>query len=136
MRALFIAAVVLVSGAGCADPENYFLVLAGPVDVTSFEARDEAGDVVWRIESPVGIELKAIVYGVVPQGFSQSVPAAALPPRKLVYGEPLTLTTVTGKRFFVHRGWAVGEAGFDLGTWEAVLRDGATGPASESGEHE
>ena len=67
--------------------------------VERLELRDAAGSVVWVLENPEGREVHEIDYGIVPEGFVQSVPAEGAP-RALVTDEDLVLAYfLPGDRF-------------------------------------
>ena len=102
------SALLVLGVIACApriDPDP-FLVLAGPKDVMRVEVKDEAGSTLWILDAGSSQDLEAIVYGVVPAGFTQLEPADGRPPRPLEPGELVFTTTKTARRLFTHFGVA------------------------------
>lgn len=91
-----------------------FLALAGPKDVMRMEVVDEEGETIWALQAQSPQSVDAIVYGVVPVGFSQIVPADGSLPRPLVPGELLVAETVTSMRRFAHTGVARDGNGMEI----------------------
>lgn len=81
-----------------------FLVLAGPKDVVRIDLEDEEGETLWILEAQPPRTLDFVLYGVVPDGFTQLEPADGSMPRPLVPGELLTSETRTLRRRFRHIG--------------------------------
>lgn len=97
-------------GAGltaCAQPEP-LLIISGPRDFVSFEIQDAEGAVLWRIESIEPQQVSTLVYGDVPEGFSQAVPQDSDPPRPFRIGEDIETVSVTLRREFRHQARARG----------------------------
>ena len=112
-RILVFLALVALSCARGAERDP-FLVLAGPKDVVRIGVQDEAGDTVWALEAKPPRSVDAILYGVVPDGFTQLLPAEGSLPRVLVPGELLTAETLTSKRLFVHTGIAKSSTAMEI----------------------
>ncbi len=117
-RFAFLAAAV--GFASCGRPEA-LVVLAGPEAVESFEVREAGGQVLWRIEAEPAVVVERIVYGTVPAGFEQRVPADGSP-RPFVSGEPLETETVTALRTFLHTGHAEGPSTWEITDSRMLLR--------------
>ncbi len=117
-RFAFLAAALAV--VGCDRPDSLVL-LAGPEAVESFEVREADGPVLWRIEAEPAVVVERIVYGTVPAGFAQRVPADG-PPRPLVPGERLETETVTALRTFLHAGRAEGPSTWEITDSRMLLR--------------
>ena len=71
------------------------------VDVT-----DEEGSPLWSLVAKSPQNLEAVLYAVVPAGFTQLEPADGWPPRPLEPGELVITRTRTAKRLFTHIGVA------------------------------
>jgi hypothetical protein len=78
--------------------------------------------VIWRLTADRPVALAELVYGRVPSGFRQEFPAGG-PPRDLDADEPLTMTSLTPQRIFVHRGLAAEANGFSINGWETRVRE-------------
>lgn len=124
----------VLAGCGGDDAPEPFLVVSGPRAVARIELRDADRAVVWSLVAEPAAPLAELVYGTVPDGFTQQLPAAGSPPRPLVAGEPLTLEWTTPLRVIVHRGYADSGNRFVIGDWETGLRaDGAGGSPAPGG---
>ncbi len=105
--AAFLASVLALWSAcgNGGEPFEPLLVISGPDDFTSFEIRDEGGETIWKLEADEPTRVAALFFGVVPEGFQQTMPSAG-PPRPLEPGEDLSMESRIPNRVFLHRGYA------------------------------
>ena len=105
------------------------LVISGPTDIERLEVALEDGEVLWSIASSEPRTLHRIVYGSVPKGFHQLIPAGDEPPRSLIVGEWLEAEIVSRDGTFYQQGPATSSETFQPTTSRMVLnRSGATLP--------
>jgi len=110
-----LAGVLLLSGAGLVKADqDPLMILAGPKNVERFDLTDETGNTVWVLEAKPATTPRILLYGVVPEGFSQIEPADDVPPRRLVPGEVLTMKTTTEIIVFTHTGVASGSTNMEI----------------------
>lgn len=103
-----ILILLSLAATACAPRADWdpFLVIAGPKGVMQVEVTDEEGSPLWSLEAKSPQDLEAILYAVVPDGFTQLEPTDGWPPRPLEPGELVIARTRTTKRLFTHIGVA------------------------------
>lgn len=117
--ALLLFTACAADGPPVPDP---LVVISGPEAFESMQLVDERERVIWRlVASPPG-PVNELVYGEVPAGFDQEIPADGGPPRPLTIGEPMRIESVTPRRLFRHEGWVVAGPRLSLEHWEMKLR--------------
>ncbi len=72
---------------GCVDESNF--LTTGGVQVKTFIVFDSQRQPLWKLSSTSALEVKKVLYGVVPAGFVQEVPAPGDRPRSLIAGEKI-----------------------------------------------
>ncbi len=108
-----------VDAPGATDP---LVVISGPKAFHSFELKDAAEQVLWRLVADPPAPVSALVYGAVPAGFRQETPAGDGRPRQLMMGELLRLESVTPLRVFQHEGWVESGPRLSIEHWQMRLR--------------
>jgi hypothetical protein len=129
LSALFALAVVPLGACAGGEPvpaADPLVVIVGPKAFLSFELRDEREGVIWRLVADEAAPLSEVFYGEIPAGFRQEVPAGGEPPRPLLFGEWLTLESVTPLRLFRHEGFVVSGQRLSIDRWEMKLHDRPT----------
>jgi hypothetical protein len=120
-----LAATLLPLG-GCAAEEpgdvDALVVISGPKAFHSFELRDDAERVLWRLVADPPAPVSELVYGDVPAGFRQESPGGGGRPRQLIVGELLRLESVTPLRVFQHEGWVESGPRLSIEHWQMELR--------------
>lgn len=99
---------------------NLLTASGNDMRVERFEVQDQSGSPIWIIEASPGQPVSVILYGVVPQGFKQFVPANGQSPRPLVSDERLTTVTLSQESLFVHHGIAIAPDRFHGGPKSVV----------------
>ncbi len=126
-------ALVLLGAAACAADkpasEDPFVMISGPRAFLSIEVRDASEAVLWRLVADAPTPLPELVWGEVPAGFRQQVPAPGEAPRPLVAGEPLALESITPQRIFHHRGHVARGSRLTIEGWAMELRAAGAGTA-------
>jgi hypothetical protein len=110
--ALLLAAPLFAS----CDSKNsdFFLLIAGPFEIRSFEVLDVKGETIWRLEADPPRPISRLLWNRIPAGFTQSVPGRGQPPRDLITGEKLQVETRTSSRVFTHTGIAKSTRTFEI----------------------
>ena len=120
---LLVGAVAAVVGIGCAK-ERPLLSVSGPRDLVRLEVRASGGEVLWAIEAGEPTPLSGVYYGAVPPGYRQTMPAEEGLPRPFVEHEPLSVSSYTPTRGFIHWATATGPTElsiYDSKTWVLSL---------------
>ena len=116
-----IAAVVtgMASLMACRDDRN-LVTIDGPLPIMALQISALPGEVLWRIGTARPMVLRAIHYGVIPDGFIQSIPAAGTKPRKMIPGEHVAVVVVAPDYIYRHEGAATNGSGFRGGFGETA----------------
>jgi hypothetical protein len=119
-----LMAICLPLLGGCAGEQRIepLVVIAGPRAFTSFELRDAEETVLWRLVADPAAPVAELVYGVVPDGFRREIPTRGRP-RDLLFGEQLTLESITPLRRFRHEGFVDTHQRLSVDRWAVVLHD-------------
>jgi len=112
---------VVSVGCGKAHVANF----EEPTSILRLELHDQQNQVLWRLDAAPPGRVEQVDYGVVPVGFTQTVPKSGKP-RALTPGEPLLLIYSMPDGWVRHRGQAAGSDGFRGGFWLAGPWPGTT----------